>query len=170
MTRFFSIMVLVCMPFLYSPVWAQDGATIEEVYDLILNAVPIMEELGEEGLDAFKDPHGEFVYKNAYVLVIDCGKMKMAAHPIAKFVGLDLSNQMDMNPDVSKRKNQNIETCEMAKRPNGGWIEYWWTKPNSDEVARKVGFVIGIPGSDYALVSAIYDDTADIDELNASLQ
>jgi len=148
---------------------AQDKATPQEVYDLIIKAVPVVQELGEDGLEAFKDPKGEFVYKNAYVIAFDCGKMKMAAHPNPKLVGIDLTNHQDKNPDPAKRKNQDREACEISKRPNGGWMEYYWNKPNSEEVARKVGFVIGVPGTDYALMSTIYDDDANIDELNASL-
>ncbi len=149
---------------------AEDGATTEDVYELILKAASVMEQLGEEGLAAFNDPKGEFVYKDAYVFVINCSNTTMAAHPVKKLVGIDLSNVPDKNPDPAKIKHHTLEICELQKAPNGGWLEYWWTKMGSDEVARKIGFVIGVPGTPYALASTIYDETTDIAKLNASLK
>lgn len=152
------------------PAAAEDSATTNDVYELILKAVPVIQELGDEGLDAFKDPKGEFVYKNAYVIVFDCANMKMAAHPNPKLVGIDLTDHQDKNPDPAKRKYQDREVCEVSQRPNGGWVEYYWNKPNSEEVARKVGFTIRVPGTGYAVLSTIYDDTSNVDELNATLK
>lgn len=151
-------------------VFAQDSATTDDVYELILRAVPVIQELGQEGLDAISDPKGEFVKKGAYVYVIDCATMKMVAHPAKKLVGLDLSNDRDKNPDPAKVKMHSREMCELSKLPSGGWLEYYWNKLGSEEVARKVGFVIGVPGTSYALMSAIYDDTSDVAKLNASLK
>ena len=163
--------LLVLSFFTGSSAFAQDnGATADDVYELILKAVPVIDELGEDGLKAFDDPKGEYVYKGAYVFVIDCSTMTMVAHPAKHMVGADLSKSIDKNPDPAKRKKHGDEMCELSKRPNGGWLEYYWNRLGSEEVARKIGFVIGVPGTTYALASTIYDDTTDIDKLNASLQ
>lgn len=150
--------------------FAEEGATTDDVYNLILKAVPVIQELGQEGLEAFKDPKGEFVVKDAYVLVIDCSTMTMVAHPNPKLVGMNLSESKDKNPDPAKVKYHGREMCELSKKPNGGWLEYYWDKMGSDQIARKVGFVIGEPGTGYALISSIYDETSNVDELNASLK
>lgn len=149
---------------------AGDGATPQEVYELILKAVPVVESLGEEGLEAFKDPHGEFVYKDTYVLVLDCGNMVLAAHPNPKLVGLDLNNHEDKNPDPSKRKNQDKEICQVSKNPNGGWVEYYWEKLGESAPARKISFTIQVPNTEYALVAGIYDENTSVDELNAMVK
>jgi len=151
------------------PCLASEKASPEEVYELILKAMPVLEELGEEGLAAFDEPNGEFFYKDTYVLVIDCAKMVMAAHPNNKLIGMDLKNSMDKNPDPAKRKNPNVECCEVSKNPNGGWTEYYWEKLGEDMPKRKIGFTIKVPGTDYILVAGIYDDVTSIDELNAQL-
>ena len=132
------------------PLWAQENAKADDVYELILKAVPVLEELGQDGLAAFNDPKGEFVYKDAYVFVIDCATMTMAAHPAKQLAGSDLSNSRDKNPDPAKVKQHGKEMCELSRQPNGGWLEYWWNKLGSDEVARKIGFVIGVQGTSYA--------------------
>jgi len=164
-----ALMLTVLTFFSVAPCIASEKATPEEVYELILKAMPVLEELGEEGLAAFNDPKGEFFYKDTYVIVIDCAKMVMAAHPNNKFIGIDLKNHMDKNPDPAKRKNPNVECCEVSKNPNGGWTEYYWEKLGETTPKRKIGFTIKVPGTDYILVAGIYDDVTSIDELNAQL-
>lgn len=167
-----SIAVLLLTGLFFIPAAnAEGGATTDDVYELILKAVPVIEELGDEGLKAFNDPKGEFVYKDAYVYVMNCSSpLTMVAHPAKSLQGRDVSKVMDKNPDPSKVKNHGLEMCEVSKNPNGGWVEYWWNKLGSDEVARKVAFAIRVPGSNYMLISSIYDDTSDVDKLNASLK
>ena len=149
---------------------AGDNATPDEVYGLILKAVPVIEELGPEGLEAFQDPHGEFVYKDTYVLVLDCANMVLAAHPNKKLIGLDLKNHLDKNPDPAKRKNHDAEICKVSARPNGGWVEYYWEKLGSSEPARKISFALKVPGTDYTVVAGIYDEATSVEELNATLK
>lgn len=156
--------MMIAAPF--TTVCAGEKATPEEVYELILKAVPVVESLGEAGLDAFKDPNGEFVYKDTYVLALDCSQMVLAAHPNNKLIGLDLKNNQDKNPDPAKRKNHDREICEVSKRPNGGWVEYYWEKLGESTPSRKISFAIQVPGTDYALVSGIYDEGTSVDSLN----
>ena len=155
------LMLLPCMN-----VWAEEGASTKDVYELIPRAASVVEELGDEGLEAFNDPKGEFKYKDAYVFVINCNNMTMAAHPAKQLVGTDLSASKDKNPDPAKVRLHAHEMCKLSKQPNGGWLEYYWNKLGSDEIARKVGFVIGAPGTTYAIVSSIYDSSSDVDALN----
>ena len=77
----FCAMFIAVLSLTAMPAMAQDKATTKDVYDLIIKAAEVMQSLGEEGLEAFKDPKGEFTYKDTYVLVIDCAAMKMLAHP-----------------------------------------------------------------------------------------
>lgn len=148
---------------------AAEKATPQEVYDMIIKAVTILEELGDDGLKAFNDPKGEFVWKDSYVFVIDCAKMVIAAHPKQKRIGADLSNNLDKNPDPAKRKKHNLEMCQKSKSPKGAWVEYYWTKLKSKTASRKIGFVIRVPGTNYLVTSGIYNDTADVAKLNSQL-
>ena len=168
-----SVMVMAIASLLAAwtmPCAAEEKATPQEVYDLILRAVPVVEELGDRGLAAFNDPKGEFVYKDTYVLAVDCGKMVMAAHPNAQLVGKNLKGFMDRHPDPAKRKEPNREMCEAGERPNGGWTEFYWVKLGDDTPLRKINFSIRVPGSPYTLIAGIYDDTVSLDELNAQLE
>lgn len=163
----FAMLMLAMLPCMNAV--AEDGATTNDVYELIIKAVPVVQELGDAGLAAFNDPKGEFVYKDAYVIVLDCSTMKMVAHPNPKVIGLSLDG-VDKNPDPAKVKHQGREMCQLSKNPNGGWLQYYWTNLGSDEIVRKVGFAIGVSGTNYALVSVISDETSNVDELNASLK
>jgi cytochrome c len=155
---------LLAVPF--TATHAEEKATPQEVYELILKAVPVIESLGEAGLEAFKDPKGEFVYKDTYVLVLDCAGMVLAAHPNNKLIGLDLKKNLDKNPDPAKRKNHDQEICVTGKNPNGGWVEYYWEKLGESTPSRKISFALQVPGTDYTLVAGIYDENTSVDELN----
>jgi len=149
---------------------AQETATTDDLYALILKAVPVIEELGEEGLEAFKDPNGEFVVKGSYAFVLDCSTMKMVAHPVAKIIGVSLYDTTDNNPDPAKVKHHGREMCELSKNPNGGWLDFYYADKDTNKIVRKVGFVLGVPGTNYTVVSSAPDATSNIEELNASLK
>jgi hypothetical protein len=155
-----AISILVCLFIITgNTVWAQeDKATAEDVYNLVLKAHEVISSLGKEGLEAFNDPKGEFVYKDTYVFVQECPKY-VVAHPFAldKLKGRDLSG-------VYPHQNT---LCEGAKNPNGTWVEYQWPKPGETKPSRKVGFIIAVEGTPYAVVASIYSDDLSIDELNA---
>ena len=169
---FYSLLVvLACTMFLPSGmVFAGEQATPDEVYELILKAVPVVEELGQAGLEAFNDPHGEFVYKETYILVLDCATMTIAAHPNNKIIGRSLKGDLDKNPDPAKRIEHGEAMCEVGNRPNGGWLAYYWDKIGSSEPARKISFCLRVPGKDYTLVAGIYDETTSVEELNSQLK
>lgn len=156
--------------FSLSTAFAADKATPEEVYEMIVKAVNVVQELGDEGLEAFNDPKGEFVWKDTYVFVIDCGEMKILAHPKAKRIGKDIKNNQDKNPDPAKKIYHNRTMCEIANNPNGGWISYYWPKLGQDTASRKISFVLKAPGTNYVLVAGIYNDDADVEALNKQLQ
>lgn len=149
---------------------AKEKASHEDVFELIVNAVTVLDALGAEGLEAFNNPKGEFVRKDVFVFIIDSDEKKIVAHPKKKRIGADISNNMDKNPDPSKRKKHNLEMIEKANNPMGGWVEYWWPKLGEEKPSRKISFVCRVPGSPYIAVSGLYDETVDIEYLNAKLK
>ena len=150
--------------------YAQDKATPEEVYEMVLKAAQVLEQLGDEGLAAFNDPKGEFVWKDSYIWVLNCEKDEVAAHPNTSLIGLKASAIKDKNEDPAKAKFHNVELCEGAKNPNGIWVEYWWEKLGQDKPARKISFMVQVPGQPYQVTAGIYDETTNIDDLNKSLK
>jgi signal transduction histidine kinase len=116
--------------------------------------------LGNDGLAAFNDPKGQFVFKDTYAYVMKCPS-EMAAHPfaMAELKGIDL------------RKFAHTEaTCKMAESPKGGWLEYSWPKPGETAPSRKITFVIGIKDTPYAIAAGIFDENSSVDELNKTLR
>lgn len=168
-----SIIAVIAIMFVLSLVgtgMANKKSSHEDVFELIVNAVTVLESLGEEGLEAFNNPKGEFVKKDVFVFIIDSKEMKIVAHPKKKRIGADISRNMDKNPDVSKRKKHNLEMIEKSSSPMGGWVEYWWPKLGAEKASRKISFVYRVPNSNYIAVAGIYDDKVDIEDLNDKLK
>ena len=113
----FTLTLFLILSAIFSgPVPAQEKATPQEVYDMVLKAALMIEQLGPEGLKALSDTK-EFVWKDSYVWAVSCKDKKVVAHPNKKLIGLDLSKIYDKNPDESKRKIHNLEMCEGAMAP-----------------------------------------------------
>jgi len=165
---FFTVLVSIILTFT-SLGFAQEKATPDEVYEMVLKAAQVIEQLGPEGIAVLSDTK-EFVWKDSYVWAINCSEKKLVAHPNKKLIGLDLSKIYDKNPDESKRKLHNLEMCEGCKNPNGAWVEYWWEKLGEEKPYRKISFIIQIPDSPYQVTAGIYDDSTTIEELNKTLQ
>jgi hypothetical protein len=143
-------------------VFGEDGkATPEDVYQLVLKAHEVLSNLGDDGLAAFNDPKGEFVFKDTYVFVVKCPDT-MAAHPFAmeKLKGKDLRK---MTPGLTD------SICLGSKNLNGTWVEYTWPKPGEEKRKRKISFVISVKGTPYIVVAGIYDDKISIEELNKTM-
>ncbi|WP_022667661.1 cache domain-containing protein [Desulfospira joergensenii] len=161
MRKFFCVFCFVTvLVFSFQNVNAQDSATPEEVYQLVLKAYPVLQNLKEESFSAFNDPKGEFVYKNTYVVVIKCPSHTMT-HPFAENArGMEMPERFSWFPTM----------CEAANHPNGKWVEYEWPKPGETEPSRKISFVIAVEGTPFALVAGIYTDSGSVDDLNATLK
>ena len=157
--------LLIFFVSLAGPAFASEKATPQEVYQMVVNAANMIEQLGDEGLKALSDTK-EFVWKDSYVWAVNCSENKVVAHPNEKLIGLDLSKIYDKNPDESKRKLHNLEMCAGAKNPYGVWVEYWWEKLGEEKPMRKISFMIQVQGQPYQVTAGIYDETTRIEELN----
>jgi signal transduction histidine kinase len=147
----------------------EEKATPQEVYELVIKAATMLEQLGSEGLTALSDTR-EFALKDSYVYAVNCDEDTVVAHPSKKYIGLKLSEIYDKNPDESKRKLHNLEMCDGANSPNGIWVEYWWEKLDDETPHRKISFMIQVPGQPYQVTAGIYNDTVTIEELNETLK
>lgn len=149
--------------------FAEEQATPEDVYRKTLQAHSVLKELGKDGLAAFQAGKSDFVWKDSYVWVIECGKWTNAAHPtMPNLVGMDLKN-------IKCEKTGKLffqEFCEVGKKPQGGWVEYYWPKPGhpKEELFRKITFVIPVEGTPWLVAAGIYNDTMSIEELNKAFR
>ncbi|CCK81932.1 cache domain-containing protein [Desulfobacula toluolica] len=147
-------------------VFATDNATSEEVVAKVKDAAAFLNKTGDNGLAEFMDRNGRWVWKDTYVWVIHAEKGTDAAHPIKpKLCGMQLMNIKDTNG-----KYFFAEFCDVANRPNGGWVDYMWPKVGEKTPSRKITYVLQVPNSPYQVAAGIYNDAATIDELNQLIQ
>jgi len=157
---------IVLLAGLCGPLRAQEEATPDEVIKKTREAAEAMTKSGEAGLEDFNKPNGPWVWKDTYVFVFDCVEGVIVAHPInQKLVGKNVMGLKD-----SKGNFFFAQLCDASKNPKGGWVEYWWPKPNQTEPSRKVSYMFGVPNSHYQVGAGIYDDKVSVDQLEALLK
>jgi cytochrome c len=164
--------VLACMFLVASalPAAAADAVTPAEVIAKVRAAATFLSEKGEAGLAQFNDPKGPWAWKDTYVFVFDCGKGLIIAHPNKELVGTELAERFDKNGF-----KYNVALCDEAKKPSGGWVEYWRPSDVLDETGtaeyrRKVSYMLKVPGQPMEVGAGIYEPTITVDELNTMLE
>lgn len=163
------ILILFCGAIFAGTAIGEEKASVQEVYQKVLEAANMMESLGEEGLDALTNSK-EFIWKDSYVWALNCAEGVCVAHPDKKYIGLKVTKVWDKNKEESKRKLFNIELCEGANNPYGIWVEYYWERLGYDEPQRKISFMLKVPGQPYQVTAGIYDDKTSIAELMKDLK
>ncbi len=139
------------------PLWAAETATPGEVVAKVKEAARFLSEKGREGLQAFMDPEGPWVWKDTYVWVLHCESGTNAAHAIKpQLVGMNLMGIRDTSGKLFF-----AEFCKTAKEPRGGWVSYMWPKVDERTPSRKITYVVQVPGTDYQVAAGIYDETAE---------
>lgn len=146
-------------------VYADEKAGPREVVEKVREAAAFIESAGEKGLEEFMDKNSRWVWKDTYVFVLDCEKGVNAAHPIKpKMVGMKQLGLRDTSGKLFF-----AEFCSVAKKPNGGWVEYMWPKVGEKTPSRKITYVMQVPGTPYQTGAGIYDENASMAELEKLL-
>lgn len=139
--------------------------TEETPQTLILNvhkAVELLKEKGNEALAVLTNPKSEFNDRDAYLFIIDVEKSLVVSNPrFPERTGGNIREHLDWSG-----KHYGVELCEVAMR-GGGWIEFIWPKPGTEEGMRKVAYIYPIPGMRYTVCAGIYNNFMTLDELNA---
>ncbi|EQC51332.1 cache domain-containing protein [Bacteriovorax sp. DB6_IX] len=107
-------------------------ASVEKICSLI----------GAKG-DGAKDEIKKFRYCGTNYVWVQDSDVKMVIHPIkGRLNGRDLKKNKD-----KKGKHLFVEFDKMAKaKAEGGWVDYYWTKPGEEAPTPKVSFVKMCPG------------------------
>ena len=152
------------------PCAAEEVVTPAEVIAKVRAAADFLSQKGEAGLAQFNDPNGPWSWKDTYVFVFDCSKDAIIAHPNKELVGTDLASRIDKNGF-----KYDLALCEEAKKPSGGWVEYWRPSDTLDETGnalyrRKVSYMLKVPGREMEVGAGIYEPTLSVDELNKMLE
>ena len=150
-----------CTMGLSAGAWAADAATADEVVTKVKAAAADVKAGGEVVLSEYDKKDGKWAWKDTYVCVLDCATGTAKAHPNPQVKGLKLTDLKD------KATGKEIGTalCDAAKKANGGWVEYMWTKPGTEGNHRKVAYVL--TAGNYAVSAGVYDDKLTAKELEA---
>ncbi|HHC24723.1 MAG TPA: calcium:proton antiporter [Desulfobacterales bacterium] len=140
---------------------AEDRATPEDIIKKVYEAAAFLSQADESGLETFNEKNGRWVFKDTYVFVFDCSKGNIVAHPIKPtLLGRNLMGLKDVRGNFFF-----AQLCDAAKKPEGGWVEYWWPKVGEKKPSRKVSLLFQIPNTSYQVGSGIYDDNVTIKNL-----
>ena len=136
-------------------------ATPKEVIEKIKKAAELLKDQGEKALDIFRNPSSEFTWKDSYLFIMDLEKSLVLCNPaFPEREGGNIREHLDWN-----KKMYGLELCETANN-GGGWIEFMWPKPGTQNPLRKLAFVYPVPGYRYTVCAGIYDDTLSLKEAN----
>ncbi|MGK5093953.1 cache domain-containing protein [Deltaproteobacteria bacterium TL4] len=148
------------------PASLQAEASPHEVISLVNQAASFISKEAKTSLIELNKNPNRFMSKDLYVFVLDCEKQITVVQPIVPaLVGKPISMLKDV-----KGNNFGAKFCELQNQLKGGWIEYWWRKPDVAQAFRKVSFVRKAEGSSYVVGAGIYEENLSIDELNALLK
>jgi len=134
---------------------ASDKATPEEVVQKVKQAVQLIEEKGEEAFPLLRDKQGNFVWKDSYLFVMDYDGV-MRVHPYNN--RLEGRNMLAVKD--AKGNLFNAEQVSIAKA-GGGWLEYWWVKPNEKTPSQKVSYILPVPGKNMCVGGGLFNFSKD---------
>lgn len=136
-----------------------ESARPDEVIEKIKAAVELLKAKGEEGLNQLRAPDSEFVWKDCYLFIIDVEKSVVLSNPaFPAREGGDIREHLDWNKKLYGR-----ELCEKANN-GGGWIEFMWPKPGTDDPLRKIAYVYPVPGYRFTVCAGVYDNDISLEE------
>jgi signal transduction histidine kinase len=158
--------VLTAVAVLYGPAIAsaQEQATPEEVIAKVKEAVEYLSTVGDAGLDQFQSKDSAFVWKDTYVVVNDCAKKALAAHPVRpELAGASFADAPGFGGLTGAQVGDML--CAAGEQPQGGWVEYMFPKPGEQEPSRKLSYAKAVAGTPYVLIAGIYDEDAKVADL-----
>jgi cytochrome c len=160
------VLPLVCALVFPSASSAQEEqATPEEVVQKVKAAADYLSKSGEAGLEQFESQGSEYVWKDTYVVVNDCDRKQIAAHPVRpELAGAAFVHAPTFEGVTGEQVGAML--CEAGGRPQGGWVEYPFPKPGEEEPSRKISYARAVEGTPYVVNGGIYSEDAKIEELD----
>jgi putative intracellular protease/amidase len=136
---------------------AAEKATKNECITKTREAAKMISEIGLEAtLKVINEKTGPFVWKDTYVFGMEDETAIMLAHPFVppKMIGKSFK-------DITDKKGNAyfLEFLNVAKTNGEGWVSYVY--PNAQGLpAKKIAYVLKVPGEKIILVSGIYEETS----------
>ena len=160
------LIVILTLILSFSSIAYADQEWLESLYEKSMQAVQVLENLGDDGLAAFDDPKGEFVWGDGSMVgVTDCKKGLVAASPRPGVKGLT----MDMVKDYKTGRLIMTDFCN-STNPKGYWTDAWWPDAKTGKLSRSLVFGLPVPNSRYTIWATISGvGRPSVEEMNKSL-
>ena len=140
-----------------------DRATAAEAVAKVREAVALLSKEGEDGLAVFRKSKSRFVWKDSYVFVTDCERGIILAH---QYPPERVGKPIAAGPTYAgvTAAERAAAQCAAALRPGGGWWEYRFPEPGTQNIARKVSYLLTVPGKTWVVGAGVYDSTTPIED------
>ena len=144
---------------------AQESASPEEIIAKTKEAAAVVSSKGDAGLAEISQKDGPWAWKDTYVFAYDCDQGVVTAHPNPDLIGKNIN-------EIKDKKGNAFwgDLCVAGQQANGGWAEYYWTKPGVEGVHRKITFAIQAEGTSQQVAAGVYDESISVEELNAMVK
>ncbi|HEX8960195.1 MAG TPA: cache domain-containing protein [Geobacteraceae bacterium] len=106
------------------------------VVDAVTDAVGEIEKHGSGAFQGFHDQKGPFMFKDAYIFVIDMNGVDLV-NPA--FPNLEGRNILDVKDTQGKKLIR--EMLEVVQTKGAGWVDYLWPKPGESVSTQKSAYV-----------------------------
>lgn len=121
----------------------------QQTEQFVSSAIDFAKKNGKEAaLKEFNNPQGRFTKGDSYIFVIDYQGVFLASPNNPEFIG---KNEYDLTDNQGKYMIQKL--IQTAKN-GGGWVNYHWKNPVTNEVENKASYVM--PMEDYLIGSGYY--------------
>ncbi len=134
-------------------------ATPKEVVLKVHKAANLLKEQGNKALPILRNNKSEYTWKDTYIFLVDANTNIVLSNPaFREREGGNMSTHLDWD-----KKEYGKELLALAKN-GGGWMEFTWPKPGTNNGIRKVSYIYPISG--YIVCAGVYNDDLTIKELN----
>lgn len=119
---------------------AKEGMTSPDVIEAkVAVACAVLEKGGPTAFAKFQGNNSEFLYEGTYMWVHSLDDGNMLMHPMK--YKLNGKNIVGLKDKKGKRFFSTMN--KVVKASGDGWVEYYWPKPGTNEIVRKISYVKG---------------------------
>lgn len=142
------MVVMLVFAFLYS-VYA---SSLDDAKGLAEKAAVYVKANGKEkGLAEIRNPKGQFVKGDLYVVAADFNGVSLANPMQPKLQGINLLDVKDGSGKPFMK-----EVVDVARTKGSGWVTYSWTNPATKKLQSKKSWVQRVEGQDIWLMCGIF--------------
>lgn len=144
--------VVVVMALIFGTSLVLEASTLEEAKALAVKAAQFVKENGrEKGIAEIRNPKGQFVKGDLYVVIQDTKGMSLGNPMAPAMNGVDCLNLKD---PTGKPFIQDM--IEIVKTKGSGWSTYTWTNPATKKVQPKKVWVQKVEGTDLYTLAGLF--------------